>query len=116
MSAAAPRTAQETPDMRRVGVAIGALTLAIALVVAGTAIRQAGTQSVAVPAHAQELSVGGYTGIPYTPSAHKELSVGGYTGIPYTPSAHDATPSPLPALHGGRVGSNGTRFPTLTPH
>ncbi len=33
MTAAAPRTANGTPDLRRVGVALGALTLAVALLV-----------------------------------------------------------------------------------
>jgi hypothetical protein len=89
MSASAPRISKEAPDMRRVGVALGALTLAVALVVAGTVARQAGTQTANQAAQAHKLSVGGYTGIPYTPSRSNELSVGGYTGIPYTPSLRD---------------------------
>ncbi len=55
MTAAAPRTEHGTPDLRRVGVAVGALTLAVALLVAVAFIRQDGGPSAAtsgqVPAH-----------------------------------------------------------------
>ncbi len=83
MSAAAPRVAQEAPNGRRLGIALGALTLAVALLVGGTIVRQAGMLSATQ--QATVTSVGGYTGIPYTPTRQLQ-SVGGYTGIPYTPT------------------------------
>ena len=87
MSVSAPRISKAAPDMRRVGVAIGALTLAVALVVAGTVVRQSESQAANQGAQSHKLSAGGYTGIPYTPSTQSnKLSAGGYTGIPYTPS------------------------------
>ena len=50
MSAAAPRTAQTTPDLRQLGVALGAITLAVALLVAVAIGQQAASQSSALPA------------------------------------------------------------------
>lgn len=50
MSAAAPRTAQATPDMRQLGVALGALTLAIALIVAVAFSQQSASLSTTLPA------------------------------------------------------------------
>ena len=88
---------------RRLGLAVGVLTLALALLVGATIVRQTGMLSAAPaaptpgsperrwlhrhPVHPdpQLQSVGGYTGIPYTPTRQLQ-SVGGYTGIPYTPT------------------------------
>ena len=53
----------------------------------------------------RSLGVGGYTGIPYTPTRQLQ-SVGGYTGIPYTPTRVEA-PEQLPGLHGGSGASGG---------
>ncbi len=50
MSAAAPRTAQAIPEMRQLGVALGALILAVALLVAVAFGQQAASQSTTLPA------------------------------------------------------------------
>lgn len=50
MSAAAPRTAQATPDMRQLGVALFALILAVAILVAAAFSQQAASQSTISPA------------------------------------------------------------------
>ena len=50
MSAAAPRTAQATPDMRQLGVALGAIILAVALLAAVAFSQQAASQSTTLPA------------------------------------------------------------------
>jgi hypothetical protein len=47
MSATAPRTISNAPDVRQLGVAVGALILAVALVVAVTVSRQASSTSTA---------------------------------------------------------------------
>ena len=72
MTAATPRTANRTPDLRRVGVAVGAMTLAVALVVTVAVVRQAGSSSATTPVKSDNLIVTGtnggginYTGIPY---------------------------------------------------
>ena len=87
MSASAPRISKPSPDMHRVTVALGALTLAVALLVGVTVVRQAATQTAIQAAQSHKVSAGGFTGIPYTPStqSHK-VGAGRYTGIPYTPS------------------------------
>jgi hypothetical protein len=121
MSAATPRVAQGASGGRRLGVAVGVLTLAVALLVGAMIIRQAGT----LPASPQGVTVsgGGYTGIPYTPTRQlrneggytgipytptRQLrNEGGYTGIPYTPTRVDA-PAQLPGLHGGSEDSSRT--------
>ena len=125
MSAATPRTISNAPDLRQFLAVVGALFLAVALVVAVTAGRQLslqGATTTAVPASvahdhgwssatgSQDLVVstanGGiqYMGIPY-PTGDRGFTVvrkqGGikYMGIPY------------PAPGGDRQGgSNGTRF------
>jgi hypothetical protein len=87
MTAATPRTAQGTPDLRRIGVAVGALTLAVALLVGVAVVRQAGGSSATTPAQSDNLIVTGTNG-------------GGinYTGIPYP--APVPAPKALPGLHG----------------
>ena len=127
MSAATPRVSQGTSDGRRLGIAVGALTLAVALVVGATIVRQAGTLSAAPSDQGVTVSVGGYTGIPYTPTRLAPVvsvggytgipyvptrqlpkaGTGGYTGIPYTPTRVDA-PAQLPGLHGGTGDSSRT--------
>jgi hypothetical protein len=125
MSAAAPRTAQATPDMRQLGVALLALALAVALLVAVT-ISQAGTQVSTAPAagtapvvHDHGWIDASYKTRPairrngfdkaHAPGLNRDLVVSGagggilYTGIPY----------PAPASNGGGSnggGSNGTRL------
>ena len=96
MTAATPRTANRTPDLRRVGVAVGAMTLAVALLVTVAVGRQAGSSSATTPVKSDNLIVTGtnggginYTGIPY-PAPRNDIVVKGtnggginYTGIPY---------------------------------
>ncbi len=91
MSAAAPHIAQGTPDARRLGVALGALTLAVALLV-GVAITQQAARSGSAPASSQarelliNLPTGGglrYTGIPYLPRTDAAAGGTRSTVIPY---------------------------------
>jgi hypothetical protein len=124
MSATTPRTISNAPDLRQLLVAVGALILAVALLVAVTVSQRMSFQATSAPAEvsmsapdhgwssapgAQDVvrSDGGglvYTGIPYS-NAGGDLVVrtanGGirYTGIPY--------PAPETDRQGG---SNGTRF------
>jgi hypothetical protein len=126
MTAATPRTANGTPDLRRLAVALGAITLAVALLVAVAFVRPAGSPSAATSGQAHELVVNGtngggirYTGIPYPArdggrirftgipyqAVHRNLVVNGtngggirYTGIPY-PSSGPEAPGKMP----GRV-------------
>ncbi|HEY3335680.1 MAG TPA: hypothetical protein VGK16_10660 [Candidatus Limnocylindrales bacterium] len=125
MSASTPRTISNAPDMRQLLVAVGALTLAVALLVAVMISRQVSFQGASAPAvpasvahdHGWSTADGSldlivrsangglrYTGIPY-PTGNRGLIVstahGGirYTGIPY--------PAPDTDRQGG---SNGTRF------
>ena len=118
MTAATPRTANRTPDLRRVGVAVGAMTLAVALIVTVAVVRQAGSSSVTTPTKSDNLIVTGtnggginYTGIPY-PAPGNDIVVKGtngggiyYTGIPY-PVAQPA-PKALPGLHGNPSAPSG---------
>ena len=133
MTAAAPRTASGAPDLRRVGVALGALTLAVALLVTVAVVRPAGGPTTTVTGQARELIVKGtnggairYTGIPYAAPGNSRIRFTGvpyqavrrglvvngtngggirYTGIPY-PSGEEA-PGQMPGLgrgpHGIRV-------------
>ncbi len=87
MSAATPRVAPGASDGRRIGIAVGALVLAVALLVGAAIVRQTGVLSApSTDSQGVTVSVGGYTGIPYTPSRSLGAAVGGYTGIPYTPT------------------------------
>ena len=118
MTAAAPRTAHGTPDLRRVGVAVGALTVAVALVVGVAAVRQAGTSSATSTGQSRNLVVTGtnggginYTGIPY-PAPGNDIVVKGtnggginYTGIPYP--VPQPAPKALPGLHGNPSAATG---------
>ena len=88
MTATAPRTANGTPDLRRVAVAVGALTLAVVLLVAVAFVRPAGGPSATTSSPTKGLSVHG---------------TGGYTGIPYTPTR--PAPKALPSLHGSPSGA-----------
>ena len=105
-----PRTAHSTPDLRRVGVAVGAMTLAVALVVTlpsfGRPVRRPRPRPPVRNLIVTGTNGGGinYTGIPY-PAPGNDLVVTGTngggincTGIPY-PVAQPA-PKPLPGLHG----------------
>jgi hypothetical protein len=119
MSATTPRTISNAPDLRQLLVAVGALILAVALLVAVTLSRQASFQastSVAAPAsvsfdHGWSSSAARVatpaSGIPYParPTWNDRLvtpSKGGivYVGIPY--------PAPETTIQGG---SNGTQRP-----
>ena len=132
MSATAPRTISNAPDVRQLGVAVGALILAVALVVAVTVSRQqaaststtplaapvpvlhdngwATTDSAANSVSAPGLVIRGtngggilYTGIPsYEPKFVVTGTNGG--GIQYTGIPY-AAPDSAP-ISGGR----GTRF------
>ncbi len=106
---AATRTTPATPEMRRAGVALGALTLAVALVVAVGFSQASSTRSQATPvagsapvAHDHGWSIAGSSGTPGRPELIIRGSNGGglnYTGIPY------------PAPGSGRAGGvNGTRL------
>jgi hypothetical protein len=128
MSATVSRTNQASPDMRQVTIALGALTLAVAMLVGVTVVRQSSGQADAAPlavtapvVHDRGWSSAGsepavlkirgtsggsltYTGIPY--AAPGELTVNGtgggslnYTGIP------SAAPG-----SGTTGGGNGTRL------
>ena len=124
MSAAAPRTAQSSPEMRQLGVALGALTLAVALLVAVAFSQQAASQSSTLPAAGSAPVVHDHGWIstsykatrPFIPRGgfDKAHAAGGsikvsypviegggtlFTGIPYVPTRNDAS-----------GGSNGTRF------
>ena len=125
MSATAPRTISNAPDVRQLGVAVGALILAVALVVAVTVSRQQASSTSTAPlaAPVPVLHDHGWSeSVPFAGPAHdngwattdsaansasapglviRGTSGGGiqYTGIPY--SAPDSTP-----ISGGR----GTRF------
>jgi hypothetical protein len=118
MSAAAPRTISNAPDVRQLGVAVGALILAVALLVAVTVSRPASSASTApLAAPAPAVHDRGWEAAPLAAPAHDNgweatgaaepgLVISGtqgggiqYTGIPY--SAPDSTP-----VSGGR----GTRF------
>ena len=91
MTAAAPRTANGTPDLRRAGVALGAVTLAVALLVTVAVVRPAGGPSATSSGQAHELVVNGtngggirYTGIPYpAPGTDITKSTIRFHGIPY---------------------------------
>ena len=87
MTAAAPRTASGAPDLRRVGVALGALTLAVALLVTVAVVRPAGGPTTTVTGQGRELIVKGtnggairYTGIPYAAPGNSRIR---FTGVPY---------------------------------
>jgi hypothetical protein len=125
MSATTPRTISNAPDLRQLLIAVGALILAVALLVAVTVSQRMSFQATSAPAAvsmsapdhgwssapgAQDVSRTGpgglvFTGIPYIGNAAGDLVVrtanGGirYTGIPY--------PAPETDRQGG---SNGTRF------
>jgi hypothetical protein len=123
MSATAPRITQANPDMRPLGIALGALTLAVALLVTVTVSRLDTSASVAAPAAAApivhdhgwiestyavgpQLTVNGFDKAHAVNAAQSnaliiETENGGlnYTGIPY----------PAPA-DSGTGGSNGTQF------
>ena len=124
---ATTRTTQAAPELRQLGVAIGALILAVALVVAVAYSQQMTTRSssAAAPAAAfdrdhaadstwtkttQSTPAGGNRGSHGNADRQVDISrglvVSGtngggilYNGIPYQPSANDST-----------GGSNGTRF------
>jgi len=105
MSATAPRTISNAPDARQLGVAVGALIIAVALVVGVTVSRQASSTSTA-PLAAPAPAVHDHGWSESAPLAAPGLVVRGtegggiqYTGIPQ--SAPDSTP-----ISGGR----GTRF------
>ena len=107
MTAAAPRTASGAPDLRRVGVALGALTLAVALLVTVAVVRPAGGPSAASSGQGRELIVNGtnggairYTGIPTRPPA------------PTSPGARSALPgSPIRPCAG--TGTSSSAAPTV---
>ncbi len=132
---AATRTAPASPDMRRAGAALGALTLAAALVIAAAFSQASSTKSQAAPAAGlaagahdhgwstasssdtlgrQELVVSGskaggltYTGIPYPAAGSgQELVIRGTNG-----GGLKFTGIPNPAAGSSRAGgANGTRF------
>jgi hypothetical protein len=110
MSAAAPRIAQHTPDLRRLGAALAALALAIALLFAAALSQQGATRSSTVPVAGaapivrgngfdQAHAIGSATQAPH-------VVIGGtYRGV--------LRRSPMPSPAAGRQGtggSNGTRF------
>ena len=131
MTAATPRTASGAPDLRRVGVALGAMTLAVALLVTVAVVRPAGGSTTTVTGEGRKLIVKGtnggairYTGIPYAAPGNSRIRFTGvpyqavrrglvvkgtngggirYTGIPY-PVAQPA-PKALPGLHGSPSGA-----------
>ena len=85
MSAATPRTISNAPDLRQLLVAVGALILAVALLVAVTISRQASseTTAAAVPAtvthdHGWSSSAGSQDLVVSTPNGGIQ-----YMGIPY---------------------------------
>ena len=119
MSATAPRTVSNAPDVRQLGVAVGALILAVALVVAVTVSRQAASTSTApLAAPVPVVHDHGWSeSVPFAGAAHDNgwattdasapilitRSTGAgtlYTGIPYTPSRS------IDQIQGGR----GTRI------
>ena len=139
MSAATPRTISNAPDLRQLLVAVGALILAVALLVAVTISRQTSFEAAPAAAPAtvnhdhgwsssaagsQDLVVrtadGGivYMGIPYTPAADSEFV---YTGYPSLGRElfvrtqnggirYMGIPYATPDA-GPQGGANGTRFP-----
>ena len=133
MSAATPRTISNAPDLRQLLAAVGALILAVALLVAVTISQQSSFEatSAVAPAtvnhdHGWSTSAGSqnlvvstenggiqYTGIPYVTfpaSAPVE------TGIVPAPGEFRLAPGNLQPVGvvsatTGQGGSNGTRFP-----
>ena len=108
MTAATPRTASTGPELRQLLAAVGALILAVALLVAVTVSRQASSQTGSSPAgvatsgghdHGWSSSTEGSKNVVMTPSDFGAIRFR-YTGIPY----------PAPE-HKGTGGANGTRFP-----
>jgi hypothetical protein len=116
MTAAAPRTAQGTPDLRRVGVAMGAMILAVALLVTVAVVRQTGGPSAASSSQAHELVVKGtngggirYTGIPYAaPGSDATRSTIRFNGIPYQAVHKNLVVS---GTHGGGLRYTGIPYP-----
>jgi hypothetical protein len=141
MSATTPRTISNAPDLRQLLAAVGALILAVALLVAVTVSRQASFGSISAPAAvpasvandhgwssasgSQDLVVstanGGivYTGIPYArPTTDSDFV---YTGYPILGRELLVRTEnggirymgiPYPASDAGsQGGANGTRFP-----
>jgi len=117
MTAAAPRTATGTPDLRRVGVALGALTLAVALLATVAVVRPAGGPSAASSGAAHELIVNGtnggairYTGIPYAaPGSDVTKSTIRFTGIPYQAVRRNLVVS---GTNGGGIRYTGIPYPS----
>jgi hypothetical protein len=134
MSAATPRTISNAPDLRQLLAAVGALILAVALLVAVTISRQSSFEATSAVAPAtvthdhgwsssagsQDLVVstanGGiqYTGIPYVTFPRPIAPVA--TGIVSAPGEFRLAPGNLQPVGvvgatTGQGGSNGTRFP-----
>jgi hypothetical protein len=129
MSATAPRLAQGTSDQRRLGVALGLLTAAVALLVAVT-VGQIVARSSVAPAtsktDAHRLVISGtngggveYTGIPLpAPGNAHRLVISGtngggveYTGIPLpAPAAIQTNSIPYP-IPGVRQRDNSIPYP-----
>jgi hypothetical protein len=93
---AATSTAPATQDMRRTGVALGALTLAAALVVAAAFTQVSSTRSQAAPAAGSAATAHDHGWSTASAVGSRELTVRGsnggginYTGIPYTPRHAD---------------------------
>jgi hypothetical protein len=105
MSATVTRSSQATPDVRQAGAALGALALAVALVVAVAAGRQSTSQADTAPlgVAAPVVHDHGWSSAGTQPGqiTVRGTSGGGitYTGIPY----------PVPA-NPPAGGGNGSRF------
>ena len=100
MSASTPRTISNAPELRQLLAAVGALILAVALLVAVTISRQTSAPAVGSQDLVVSTADGGlvYKGIPYPAVGSQDLVVGSgdgglvYTGIPYPAPAFTGVP------------------------
>ena len=98
MSAATPRTISNAPDLRQLLAAVGALILAVALLVAVTISRQASFGSTSAPAAVPASVAHDHGWSTSTGSQDLVVSTGNgglvYTGIPYAaPDSVGTTPA-----------------------
>jgi hypothetical protein len=94
---AAPRTVSTAPDLRGLGLALGAVLIAVAVIVAVALVRPATTKAPAAPAAPAAVQFD--HGWSSAASATRSLTVSGtkgggliYTGIPYPAKASEGYP------------------------
>jgi hypothetical protein len=112
---AAPRTVSTAPDLRALGVAFGAVLIAVAVIVAVALVRPATTKAPAAPAAPAAVQFD--HGWSSAASASRSLTVSGtkggginYTGIPYPANERSYV---IRGTTGGGVIYNGIQFPAV---